>query len=269
MGKTPNACSLMVVQISDLHLFKDECQNLLGWNTWGSFEKILQQLDSHTRHPDLILLTGDLSQDETEASYQKIVEHLIPLGIPTYWLPGNHDHVPTMQRVLAQPPVYADKSIYKGGWQFLLLNTHVPGQVYGALSSDSLACLEMQLSTIPLHQPTLISMHHPPFWVGSPWLDQSGLHNTDAFFKVIDQYPQVQLVLVGHVHQEFQCIRNEVTYLSTPSTCIQFMPKSPDFALDTNDPGFRLLWLHPDGTFETEVERIGFYQKLNLNAQGY
>jgi 3',5'-cyclic-AMP phosphodiesterase len=269
MGKPPEASSLMVVQISDLHLFEDEGQNLLGWNTWGSFKKILAQLDLHSLPPDLILLTGDLSQDETEASYQKILEHLVPLGIPTYWLPGNHDHVLTMERVLDRPPVYADKSVCKGGWQFLLLNTNVPGNVYGALSSESLAWLEVQLSNMPSHQHTLISMHHPPFWVGSPWLDRSGLHNTDAFFEIIDRHPQVQLVLVGHVHQEFQCVRNNVTYLSTPSTCIQFMPKSPDFALDDNGPGFRLLWLKPDGTFKTEVERVGFYQQLNWNAQGY
>jgi 3',5'-cyclic-AMP phosphodiesterase len=269
MAKTPNVSPLLVVQISDLHLFKDEGHDLLGWNTWGSFKKIMQRLECATSRPDLILLTGDLSQDETEASYQKIVECSITLGIPTYWLPGNHDHVPTMQRVLTEPPVFVDKSINKSGWQFLLLNTNVPGQVYGALSPENLAWLDLQLSQVPLHQPTLLSMHHPPFWVGSPWLDRSGLHNTEAFFEVIDQYPQVQLVLVGHVHQEFCCTRNEVTYLSTPSTCIQFMPQSSDFALDDSGPGFRWLWLYPDGRFETAVERIGFHQQLNLNAQGY
>ena len=269
MGNTHQAASLLVAQISDLHLFGDERQNLLGWNTWASLIKIMQQLERSTPRPDIILLTGDLSQDETEASYKKIVRYFAATGIPTYWLPGNHDHVPTMKRVLDQPPVYADKSFYKGGWQFLLLNTNVPGQVYGALSTDNLAWLEAQLTTLPSHQPTLISMHHPPFWVGSPWLDQSGLQNTEAFFKIIDQYPQVQLVLVGHVHQEFECIRNDVTYLSTPSTCIQFMPHSPNFALDNNQPGFRLVWLHPDGTFETAVERVGVKQMLNLTAQGY
>lgn len=269
MGNTYQATSLLVAQISDLHLFGDERQNLLGWNTWASLTKIMQQLERSTPRPDIILLTGDLSQDETEASYKKIVRYFAATGIPTYWLPGNHDHVPTMKRVLDQPPVYADKSFYKGGWQFLLLNTNVPGQVYGALSADNLEWLEAQLTTLPSHRPTLISMHHPPFWVGSPWLDQSGLQNTAAFFEIIDQYPQVQLVLVGHVHQEFECTRNDVTYLSTPSTCIQFMPHSPNFALDNNQPGFRLAWLHPDGTFETAVERVGVKQMLNLAAQGY
>jgi 3',5'-cyclic-AMP phosphodiesterase len=269
MGKTHQANALVVAQISDLHLFGDERQSLLGWNTWESLTKIMQALACSTPRPDIILLTGDLSQDETETSYTKIVRYFASIGIPTYWLPGNHDHVPTMKRVLNQPPVYADKRIEKGGWQFLLLNTNVPDQVHGELSADDLKWLDAQLGTIPSHQPTLISMHHPPFWVGSPWLDQSGLQNTVDFFKIIDRYAQVQMVLVGHVHQEFQCIRNNVTYLSTPSTCIQFMPNSPNFALDNNQPGFRLLWLHPDGTFETVVTRVGVKQMLNLTAQGY
>jgi 3',5'-cyclic-AMP phosphodiesterase len=269
MGKTHNTSSLFVAQITDLHLFSDERQNLLGWNTWESLQKIIQQLESFSPRPNIILLTGDLSQDETEASYQKVVQCFSALGIPTYWLPGNHDHVLTMQRVLDQPPVYADKSLVKGGWKFLLLNTNVPGQVYGALSLESLAWLEEQLSTPSSDQPTLIAMHHPPFLVGSPWLDKSGLQNTTAFFNIIDRYPQVQLVLFGHVHQEFQCMRHNVAYLSTPSTCIQFMPNSFDFALDNARPGFRLLRLHPNGTFDTHIERVNFRQPLNLTAQGY
>jgi 3',5'-cyclic-AMP phosphodiesterase len=269
MGKTHKTSPLLVVQISDLHLFADDRQDLLGSNTWKSLDKIMQQLESSSPRPDLILLTGDLSQDESEAAYLKILKRFVTLGIPTYWLPGNHDHVPTMQRVLNQPPVFTDKVIDQGNWKFLLLNTHVPGQVYGALSEESLTWLDTQLSQTPAEQPTLIAMHHPPFWVGSPWLDKSGLQNTEAFLKVVDRHPQVQVVLVGHVHQEFQGKRHGVTYLSTPSTCIQFMPKSSNFALDDARPGFRLLHLHPDGRFDTVVERVCFEQQLNLAAQGY
>jgi 3',5'-cyclic-AMP phosphodiesterase len=47
------------------------------------------------------------------------------------------------------------------------------------------------------------------------------------------------------------------------------MPKSSNFALDDARPGFRLLHLHPDGRFDTVVERVCFEQQLNLAAQGY
>ncbi len=267
MGNLSATTPLTVAQISDLHLFADERQDLLGWNTLESLDVTLQQLVQHA--PDLILLTGDLSQDETEGAYRQVVQRFSPLGIPTYWLPGNHDHVPTMQKVLDSPPIYADKSINQGGWKFLLLNSNVPGQVYGALSPGDLAWLETELSETPRSQPTLIAMHHPPFWVGSPWLDKSGLQNTRAFFDIIDQYPQVELVLFGHIHQEFECMRRDVSYFSTPSTCIQFMPQSSKFALDDARPGFRLLQLYPDGQVDTSVHRVQFRQQLDFAAQGY
>lgn len=269
MGNINQIPPLLVAQISDLHLFSDERQDLLGWNTWGSLEVVLQRLMTLNPQPDVILLTGDLSQDETEGAYQKVVQRFIPLGIPTYWLPGNHDHVPTMQRVLNQPPIYTDKSIDRGGWKFLLLNTNVPGQVYGALTAESLHWLETQLDSTPKTQPTLIGMHHHPFRVNSPWLDKSGLQNAKALFDILDRYSQVQVVLFGHVHQEFERIRRDVTYLSTPSTCIQFSPKSSDFALDNARPGFRLISLYPDGRFETIVHRVCFNQRLDFAAQGY
>jgi Icc protein len=269
MANPSKSSPLLVAQVSDLHLFADEHQDLLGWNTWASFEVVMQRLMGMSRRPDLVLLTGDLSQDETEGTYQKIVQRFTPLEVPTYWIPGNHDHLPTMQRVLNHPPILPDKVIECGGWRFLLLNTNVPGQVYGALNTENLKWLDLQLSQTPAEQPVLLTMHHPPFGVGSPWLDKSCLQNTAAFFEVIDRYAQVQLVLLGHIHQEFRYKRRDVTYYSTPSTCIQFMPKSTNFALEDTHPGFRLLWLYPDGQFETAVERVYFSQQLDFAAQGY
>jgi 3',5'-cyclic-AMP phosphodiesterase len=269
MANPSESSPLLVAQVSDLHLFADEHQDLLGWNTWASFEVVMQRLLGMSEHPDLILLTGDLSQDETEGTYQKIVQRFTPLGVPTYWIPGNHDHFPTMQQVLNQSPILPDKSIDCDGWRLLLLNTNVPGQVYGALNAESLRWLDLQLAQTPVETSVLLAMHHPPFWVGSPWLDKSSLQNSAAFFKVIDRYPHVRLVLFGHIHQEFHYTRQDVTYFSTPSTCIQFMPKSTNFALEDARPGFRLLWLYPDGRFETAVERVYFSQQLDFAAQGY
>jgi 3',5'-cyclic-AMP phosphodiesterase len=261
--------SLLVAQISDLHLFADERQDLLGWNTWKSLDVILERLAALETQPELILLTGDLSQDETEGAYQRILHRLSPLGIPTYWLPGNHDHVETMHRILDCPPIYSDKVLEQGGWRFLLLNSTVPGQVHGMLSAETLQWLKDRLTEVPEHQPMVIALHHPPFWVGSPWLDQSGLQNTADFLEIIDQYPQIKLVLFGHIHQAFEHIRSNVTYLSTPSTCIQFLPGSHRFALDNAQPGFRLIHLHSNGQFETQVQRVDFSHYLNFAAQGY
>jgi Icc protein len=144
----------------------------------------------------------------------------------------------------------------------------VPGKVQGELSLESLEWLDDQLQ-LTAATPTLIGLHHPPLLVGSKWLDTSALQNPENFFAVIDRYPQVKLVIFGHIHQEFECQRRGVYYLSAPSTCIQFAPHSQDFSLDRAQPGFRLFALYPDGRFETKVERVNFSYQLDLSVRGY
>jgi len=58
-------------------------------------------------------------------------------------------------------------------------------------------------------------------------------------------------------HQDFDEWRGLVRYLGTPSTCVQFVPKGDRFAIDGDrQPGFRLLTLHEDGSYETQVIRL-------------
>lgn len=141
-------------------------------------------------------------------------------------------------------------------------------RVYGRLSSESLTWLDQELSQFN-HTPALIALHHPPFRVGSDWMNDIGLRNAEELFEVCDRHPHVKLVLFGHIHQEFSHQRNQVHYLGTPSTCIQFKPNSPNFSLDEEQPGFRLVTLYPDSNWHTRVERIAYTGQLDLAAAGY
>ena len=118
----------------------------------------------------------------------------------------------------------------------------------------SLEWLEQQLQQVS--EPTLIALHHPPCSIASDWMDRIKLQNPEELLAIIDQYPQVKLVVFGHIHQAFEEERREVSYLGSPSTCVQFIPKSVEFAIAQAQPGFRLLRLHNDGTFETSIERV-------------
>lgn len=259
---------LLIAQLSDLHLFATSDRELLGLNTFSSLEVILQSLQQLPVKPDQLLLTGDLAQDETDIAYQKIQSLIAPLQIPTYWLPGNHDHLPTMQTTFTNPIFQSHKSYRMGAWHFLLLDSSVTGKVYGELSSKSLSWLDQELEQCHPH-PTLIALHHPPFAIKSDWLDQIGLQNSDDLFAILDRHPHVKLVIFGHIHQQFEHQRKQVHYLSTPSTCIQFAPHSKTFALDQAQPGFRLFQLETNGTFETEIKRVMLSQQLDFSAKGY
>ncbi len=264
---------LLVAQITDTHLFSDPEQSLLGIKTEDSYRAVLAKLAMLSPRPDLLLMTGDLTQDGSEDSYIRLRDSLTALQIPTYWLPGNHDEVAIMQKQLAHGVISRDKLVQMKGWQILLLNSALPNQVYGYLSDASLDWLEQQLSNFP-KSPTLVALHHPAFPLGSDWLDRIGLQNQSEFWQVCDRHPQVRVVLSGHAHQEFDQIyqreHNQVRCLVTPSTCIQFQPQNPKFQIDAAEPGFRLLRLYANGKVETEVSRLTSHKfQPDLAAVGY
>ncbi len=249
--------AFVAVQITDTHLFASESQQLKGTATAKSLQAVLDGVQQVQPKPDLLLLTGDLSQDETAESYQRLYDMVAKLQIPAYWIPGNHDCFPAMQPVLSKPPFYPQKSLQIGGWQFLLLPSQVRGWVGGHLSADTLAWLDRELQQCR-DRPTLIALHHPPFLVNTNWVDGSTLENPEEFWQVIDKYPQVRLAIAGHIHQEFAAERQDVQYLATPSTCIQFTPFNDTFSIDSKQPGFRVFHLYPDGTWHTQVQRVAY-----------
>jgi len=265
MSHTP---PLLIAQVTDIHLFANPSIELLGLPTVKSFQAVLERLQQLCPQPNLLLLTGDLSQDGQWESYQCLQDLLKPLGIPTYWLPGNHDQPLVMEQVLNQAPISTKKSFQLGGWQFLLLNSAVSGCVHGHLSAESLNWLDLQLQ-VTSEQPTLIGLHHPPFLVNSKWLDSSTLQNCEELLQVIDRHSQVRLVVFGHIHQQFERSRRGVSYLGCPSTCFQFLPESEKFALDKTEPGFRLINLYPDGRFDTKLERVIYPHQVDTALTGY
>ena len=73
---------------------------------------------------DLILATGDLSQDGSYESYQRLAKTLSGFRAPIYWLEGNHDKPAPMLRALRGQdnrvsPCVADI----GNWTLVLLDS--------------------------------------------------------------------------------------------------------------------------------------------------
>ena len=247
------ASSMLIAQITDTHLFAEVEPSVFGLTTYKSLLTVVEKLRTLQPQPDILLLTGDLSQDESCQSYDRLTSFIAPLNIPAYWLPGNHDNLQVMEQVL-QSPINAAKSFHAGGWNFLLLSSLIPGCVHGEISQQSLDWVELQLEQNP--NPTLVALHHPPCLINSDWMDNINLRKYKEFWALIDRYPQVKLVIFGHIHQEFATQRQGVSYLGSPSTCVQFQPKSKEFTIDKQaQPGFRLINLFVDGTYNTEVIR--------------
>ncbi|MFK8330923.1 3',5'-cyclic-AMP phosphodiesterase [Pseudomonas sp. BJa5] len=243
-----------LVQLTDSHLFAEPHRTLLGMNTRDSLQRVIERVREEQPRIDLLLATGDLSQDGTEQSYASFRDLTASLGAPARWLAGNHDEPLPMERAAQGTDLLAPQ-VDIGNWRILMLNSAVPGAVPGVLDAGQLELLEQSLSQAP-ERHHLICFHHQPVAIDCAWMAPIGLRNADALFDRLKGYPQVRALLWGHIHQEWDQLRDGVRLLASPSTCIQFEPGSADFKVGDQAPGYRWLRLQPDGGIETGVSRV-------------
>ncbi|NQD95867.1 3',5'-cyclic-AMP phosphodiesterase [Pseudomonas sp. CrR25] len=260
--------SVLLVQLSDSHLFAEENGKLLGMDTQDSLQRVIERVLQEQPQIDLMLASGDLSQDGSAASYERFRQLTAAIPAPARWFPGNHDEVPAMQRACAGSDLL-EPVIDLGNWRIILLDSSIPGAVPGFLADAQLALLERALVEAP-ERHHLICLHHHPVSVGCRWMEPIGVRNPEALFAVIRRYRQVRAVLWGHVHQEFDQQRDGVRLLASPSTCVQFAPGSEEFQVDGSAPGYRWLRLHTDGRLETGVSRVtGIQFEVDYSVKGY
>jgi 3',5'-cyclic-AMP phosphodiesterase len=245
---------VLVAQITDTHLFADDRQRLFDCPTNQTFARVIQAIAQLESKPELILLTGDISQDETPESYEYAKSLIEPLQIPSYWLPGNHDQNRAAIAALNGDWISPVKAFEQSGWQFILLDSMVIQQPYGELSEAQLNYLEERLR---MSLPTLVAIHHHLLPCGLDYMDAINLRNADVVLEIFDRHPQVKVVLSGHIHQEFSAQRGDALYLGTPSTCIQLKANGTKVMVDAaGSPGFRLLDLKLDGWIATAVHWV-------------
>lgn len=208
--------------------------------------------------PDLLLASGDLSEDGSRASYQALQQFFKPPGIPVLALPGNHDDAVLLAESFHGSPVDTIRVTDHGSWQIIRLNSCLPGKPEGRFSEKTLAQLEFILGH---HQqrPRLIAMHHQPIPVGNPWIDKYPLLDPEAFLQLIDDYPDIKAVLWGHIHHAFETDRNGTAMLGGPSSAINSLPGVQKFTEDPAGPACRWLELRADGTLQTGIVRTPIY----------
>ena len=235
----------LITQVSDCHLPADSKRGYRGINPHKNLETLVRKLK--TLGPDLILATGDLSEDGSRVSYQFLLKVLKPLGVPVLALPGNHDDPDLLATIFPGSPVDSIAVSGHGAWQVIRLNSCLPAKPEGRLSEKMLNELEGFLAD---HEqcPCLIALHHQPINIGSPWIDKHRLMDSEDLLRLIDRYPNVKAVVWGHVHQVFEADRQGTAMLGSPSSAINGQRGAQKFIPDTLGPACRWLELKTDGT---------------------
>ncbi len=260
-----------VVQITDLHLFSERDGTLLSVPTWETFDEALELLAREVPDWDLLVLTGDLAQDEERATYEALAAALGERVGRTLMIPGNHDNTAHMRAVFpaAFDPSGARFARVLDGWLLIGLDSHVDGQVSGHVGAEQTAWAQEQLSAHP-GLPALLFIHHPPAPIGAAWLDGMALVDPEPVGSLVAaNKDRIRGVFCGHVHQDTQVALHGVPVFSTPATAFQFTPRTELPGLDMLPPGFRVLELGDE--LQTRVVRFDSlrFEPKNPENKGY
>jgi 3',5'-cyclic AMP phosphodiesterase CpdA len=230
---------MLIAQITDFHVLPrgEKMAGVLDTN--GMLEAAVSHLNGLEPRPDVVLGTGDLTENGSEGAYRSLREILDGLELPYLLIPGNHD---SRERLVA---AFSDhRYLPRSGFmhyvvddypvRLVALDTTIPGKDEGLLCAERLAWLDATLGA-SRERPTLIFLHHPPFETGIWWMDSMGLSGSGAFREIVERHAQVKRVVCGHLHRPIQVGWSGAIVSVAPSTCYQIhldlTPESPPRAV--------------------------------------
>ena len=242
-----------IIQLSDCHVSADPAALYRGTNARQALERVLEA--ARCWEPDLVLVSGDLSEDYSEASYEYIARALGAIGVPVVTTPGNHDRPDLQLRYFPDTAISEPLIFAAGAWRVVILNSSVENEVPGRLKDAMLDGLRRALGDSS--RPVLVVLHHQPVAVGSHWIDRYPLLEPGPFMELLESRREVRGVVWGHIHHAFREQRFGALLLGAPSTVSNSVAFREEFTPDPAGPACRWLKLAPDGSLASGILRSG------------
>ncbi len=190
----PAQAGYRFLQLTDCHLLAKPTDVYQQIQPWLQLQQLLQSLKAQSF--DALILTGDLTQDHSLASYQLLAALLADWPSPVFYLPGNHDDPALMAQAFAVPPFVAASAITSPHWRWLLLNTKGDTPA-GYFAAERCAALTEQLALDD--KLVWLFCHHHPLPIGAS-IDRHGLEQPELLMSTLAQFPQVKGLAHGHCH---------------------------------------------------------------------
>ena len=230
-----------VLQVSDVHLTTSALPDGAD-DPLERLDRVLAAARDRYGRPDLVVASGDLTDDGSHEASERLGERLRALEAPVVAVPGNHDD----PRVVAE--VFGPAEALVGAWRVVGIDTSRPRQMHGTADPDAVAARLDALDD----RPTLLVLHHPPTAPSTnPWFQLDG---AAELVEVLARRRHVKAVLGGHLHQPFEAEVDGVPVLGGPSTWVGIRHDGDAYEVGGDErTGARWLALHDDGTFTTEL----------------
>jgi Icc protein len=198
--------SMLIAQLSDLHVTANggAVSGVVPTNTMA--ERAVAALLRLAPRPDLVIISGDLTEHGRPQDYAALRALLAPLPMPVYAVPGNHDRRDAMRAAFSSNsylPVYGPLNFTVDAFPVRIvgLDSLVEGEGYGGLLPETLDFLDAALAAMP-DTPTLVMVHHPPVPCGIAHMDAIRLvEGVPELSRILSAHRQVQRLVTGHVHR--------------------------------------------------------------------
>lgn len=217
---------MLIAQITDVHIgFDRDNPDELNMQR---LRAVVRRLIDGPNRPDLLLMSGDLTESGDAESYARLAEAVGECPFPIWAMVGNHDDRDAMLAAFPQTPTdgsFVHYALELPGLRLIVLDTLEPGRHGGAFCEARAAWLRAQLSA-DMATPTYIAMHHPPFESGITWLDSAADEPWILrFSEAVRGFPQLKGIVAGHLHRVIHTQWNELAIFVCTST-------APAVALD-------------------------------------
>jgi 3',5'-cyclic AMP phosphodiesterase CpdA len=261
-----NGAGYLVAQISDFHIVARGSLAMGKVDTAAFLRAAVEHLNGLDPPPDVVLATGDLTDNATADEYEHLRTLLAPLKAPLRQLPGNHDDRDLLAAAFPESPELRGRYVQyvvDGPVRVVCLDTSRPPAPGGRLDASQLMWLDRVLAAAPA-VPTVVACHHPPFATGIAHMDAMGLDTAGAarFGAVIDGHRQVERIQCGHLHRSITTRWHGTIAATAPSVAhgvaLELRAGKPS-AWTLEPPAALLHWWRPELGLVTHLSPIGHF----------
>lgn len=245
---------MKILQLSDLHFTPEPGSRIYGSDPFTSLEGALERAFGGAESPELMIVTGDLTEDGSSGSYRRLREALRACDVPIFVVPGNHDSRKQIVQELCGDRIAWQRATDAADWRIVFLDSKVAREGYGGLGAEELATLDDELRAHPT-RPFLVALHHsvvPPCPARGCQLEDAA-----ALVARLARHEARCAVVAGHAHVPIQQEQDGVALFTGPSVCAA--------ARHSSDPSLVEAGFWASHSFEPELH--GF-QLLELGGAG-
>lgn len=257
-----------LIQLSDTHIREQGRLAYGRLDTAPYLRQAIQAIGRLPQTPDAVVITGDLTDFGRAAEYAHLRELLLPLNMPVYLLPGNHDDRQQMRSSFPEHTYlgtqgFVQYSVSIGNLQLITLDTVVPMASEGSLCIERLDWLAKELEK-NRHRPVVVAMHHPPFKTLIGHMDDIGLLSGSVELEtLLASYTNVERVICGHLHRATQVNFGATLAVTVPSAahqvCLDLSPQAAS-AWSLEPPGFGIHTLPARGRMVSHTAYSGIFE---------